>query len=207
MHRTIVGLLLLIFLAAACDRPGPTSPTPSPTEARPAETDDGSFELEGTVQEASGSASSERKDVARTATPTKASPTTESPGASPSPTVDEDAVIVIERGAPGSLAVKVRSYSAGGSPCRFVENDVLVVAFTSGTDFQPTEVTDNTTFPNNLQGSIVQITGRVEEEEGHCLLIADTVRVGQEESSPSTTRSPTRGRTSPTPSPSPTRSP
>ncbi|HVF11953.1 MAG TPA: hypothetical protein VNA87_02595, partial [Actinomycetota bacterium] len=98
------------------------------------------------------------------------------------------------------MAIKIQRYSAGGSPCRFVENDVVVVAFTSGTDFQPSEVTDAKTFPDNLKGTNLQITGRVEEKDRECLLIATTVRVGQTAASPAASRSPARPRTSSTPS-------
>lgn len=199
-----------MVLAAACERPGPVSPGPSPKQSSPAPNVEATFDLEGVVQEASGSASF--KEVA-TPSPTasatrRSTPSVSvSPEASPSPSPETSSTILIERGAPGSLAIKVQRYSAAGSPCRFVENDVLVVAFTSGTDFQPSKVTDEKTFPNNLQGTNVQITGRVEEKDRECLLIATTVRVGQTASSPAASRSPARTRTSPTPSKPPSAQP
>lgn len=210
-HRVIFSMLLvLVVLGAACERPGPQSPGPSPKQSSPSPTAEATFDLEGVVQEASGSASFEQSATPSPAvSPTRRSTQSPSPTSelSPSPTVESTPTVVIERGAPGSLAIKIQRYSAGGSPCRFVENDVLVVAFTSGTDFQPSEVRDERTFPNNLKGTNVQITGRVEEEDRQCLLIATAVRVGQTDSSPAASRSPVRGRTSPTPSRAPSPSP
>lgn len=212
IHKLIFSTLLLILLATACDPPGPASPGPSPKQSSPTPNVEATFELEGTVQEATGSVSIES---ARSPSPSASATRRSSPSATPSPepspslSPEPGSPILIEQGSPGSLAIKIQRYSAGGSPCRFVENDVLVVAFTSGTDFQPPEVTDEKTFPSSLKGTNVQITGRVEETNRECLLIARTVRVGQTAASPAASKSPPRARISPTPSkpPSPPPSP
>src|SRR5688572_9410509 len=132
-HRLIFSMFLVVALAAACERPGPSSPGPSPEPSSHAPDVETTFDLEGVVVEASGSAAFEEGTPSPAASATRRSspspvPTSE---ASPSPSLETAPASIIQRGAPGSLAVRIQRYSAAGSPCRFEERDVLVLAFTS----------------------------------------------------------------------------
>ena len=179
-----LGLVLCLLGAAGCDRlredvegaSGDPSPSPEPKEV--------TFELQGVVVEASGSA-------AVTGTRQETTPTPVTPTSTTSPT--QVTTAIIERAAPGSIAFKLASFDAGDSPCAFQENDVLVVAYTRSTTFEPQDLTEVRGFPNNLQGLTLNISGQVLGEE--CLLLAKAVTV-QEEGAEET-----ESRTTPTPTP------
>ncbi|MGH2810896.1 MAG: hypothetical protein ACRDIA_08440, partial [Actinomycetota bacterium] len=114
----------------------------------------------------------------------------------------------IERAAPGSIALKLRSYTSTPPGCTFNADDVIVVYFGRSTQFDPDSLLQNNKFPNNLQGVVVRITGEVLAVEGECFLAAATVSVTEEAPSPSpTSRTTTRRRATPTPSPTRTSSP
>lgn len=194
-----LGLVLCLLVAAGCDRlredvEGATE-DPSPNEPKEV-----TFELQGVVVEASGSAAV--TGTRQETTPTPVTPTsTSSPETTTSPT--QVTTAIIERAAPGSIALKLASFDAGESPCAFQENDVLVVSYTRSTTFEPQDLTEVRGFPNNLQGLTLNISGQVLGEE--CLLLARAVTVqeeGAEDTESSTTPTPTTtARRTPTPTP------
>jgi hypothetical protein len=202
-----LALILCLVFAAGCDRlredvEGATedpSPSPEPEEV--------TFELQGVVVEASGSAAvtGTRQETSPTpVTRTPATPTsTNTPTATTSPT--QVTTAIIERAAPGSIALKLVSFDAGDSPCAFQENDVLVVAYTRSTTFEPQDLTEVRGFPNNLQGLTLNISGQVIGDE--CLLLAKavTVQEGAQETERRTTPTPTTTSARRTPTPTPTR--
>ena len=205
MRRVLlVALVLSVAVLGACSRPPDPdaekpkiSASPSPTEA-PEQT----FELEGTVVEASGSASvtgTETQTTTRTTTPSPTGKSTSSP--SPTTTTQTTTTTEISKGAPGSIAVKLLSYTSEVSGCSFKQGDTLVVAFTSTTSFDPAVLTDDKSFPNNLKSKALKISGVIiATDDGDCLLVAKSITV---ESPPATpTGKATTGRTA---SPSPTR--
>ena len=188
MQRLITALLLLSLGILGCNR-GEVGVTASPTPPKAAQT----FQLEGTVVEASGSASVGSSPAA---SPAPASPT--STAASATSTSAVAAAVV--HGSPGSVALKLASFSASGGPCSFNDNDVAVVAFVRNTSFKPEDVTDSKNFPNNLQGARLRVSGTVAGPRGDdCLLVANSVEVTG--AAPSPSPSPRTGSRTPTPSP------
>jgi hypothetical protein len=207
----LLALPVLLF-AAACNRaavedPAPVettetaSPTPSPTPD--------TFELEGVVLEASGSAQAANATQSPSpggATPTESPDEGGSPGATASPAVTGEPTPageapLFQNASPGSLALRLNSFSGAG-PCVFNANDTVVVSFTGNTSFEPADVTENERFPNNLIRGTVRVTGDVLEPEEGCVLVARSITVTQASPSP-TARARTGGTRTPTRSPSP----
>ncbi|MDQ4144330.1 MAG: hypothetical protein M3198_11415 [Actinomycetota bacterium] len=188
----------LVVLGVACDRGQQTAVLPVP-EATPPESPTArpSFQLEGTVIEASGSA------AAGQASP---SPTRRATG-SPSPTETAaetpGAGTAIEQAAPGSIAIRLSSYSAPDTTCTFQEGDTVVVGYTRQTTFEPADITGNTRFPNNLANMTVSVAGEILHPE-NCVLSATSVTT-QAQASPTATRGTTTTRTTPRTSPTPRR--
>lgn len=210
MKRLLLLIVIFAIVASGCDRlredaggAGDSSPSPEPAEA--------TFELQGVVVEASGSAAVTGTRQETTRTPVTPSPTSREGGvtstaraaATPRTSPTQVTTPVIERAAPGSIALKLTSFTANESPCGFQEGDVLVVAFTRSTTFEPQELTQARGFPNNLQGLTLDISGRVVGDE--CLLLATAVGVvqgGEDEPDKKASPSPTSARRTPSPTPS-----
>ena len=205
MKRFLILVAIFGLFLSGCDRARQEIEAARDTEedAEPAEV---TFELQGVVVEASGSAA-----VSVDRVPVGPSPTgrdddedsTPSPQGSPT----TQTTTVIERAAPGSIALKLTGFTIERSECVFSEGDVLVVAFTKSTNFDPADLTEARGFPNNLQGLTLVISGTVLGDE--CLLHATNVRVQEEGADVDGGASPTptatgQARRSPTPSPSPT---
>ncbi|HVL50234.1 MAG TPA: hypothetical protein VM754_01870, partial [Actinomycetota bacterium] len=176
----------VFLLAAACGGDPEVVPTQEPTP-EPSPTPTPTFQLEGTVIEASGSASGEEEaspSPAATATPSptaspQASPTGEAgqgqtPGQTPGQTQGQRTAI--EQAAPGSLALRLSSYSGQDTVCRFGEGDTVVIVYTSTTSFDPAAVTGEERFPNNLVNAEVAVQGPVLDEDS-CVLVASSVMV------------------------------
>jgi len=212
----------VFLLAAACGGDPEVVETQEPTP-EPSPTPTPTFQLEGTVVEASGSASGEEASGQQAASPSPAATATPSPTASPQASPTDEAEqgqtpgqtqgqrTAIEQAAPGSLALRLSSYSGQDTACRFGEGDTVVIVYTSTTSFDPAAVTGEERFPNNLVNAEVAVQGLVLDEES-CVLVASSVSVrDQVQASPT---APAAGaaratpRTSPTPrraSPTPAR--
>ncbi len=214
MRRSILAVAIpLSLIASACggqEEEPAAIPTPTEVEETPEVT--GTFELQGRVLETLASVEATQATPGQSPTPTgtrAASPTgspTGSPTTSPtaSPTGSPTEGGAIQRGAPGSMSIRLTSFSAEGSSCIFQQGDTVVVAFTKETSFTPTNLTEVERFPRNLRETNVTVQGTVVEAE-NCILSADSVSV-QTQASPTGTAA--GGRTSPSPtrtaSPSPT---
>jgi len=178
MKRFLVLAAVFVLFLSGCDRARQEIEAARDTEedAEPAEV---TFELRGVVVEASGSAG---VSASRETPPVAPSPTgrdddedsTPSPQGSPT----TETTSVIERAAPGSIALKLTGFTIERSKCVFSEGDVLVVSFTKSTNFDPADLTEARGFPNNLQGLTLVISGTVLGDE--CLLHATDVRVQEE---------------------------
>ena len=218
MKRSVVFYLALVLLvlATACNREAKIDIDTSPNTKEVSPTTPPGFKVEGVVLEASGSAQTSVTGTAATTTPVpRATSTTPAPGAStttspnsgsstsstpsvrPTVTTTTTRRVTTLKGAPGSIAVRLSSFSSDRSDCSFGKDDALVVAFVSSTQFTPSDLTDKPNFPNNLKGLSVSISGIVQDDgSGGCLFIATAVEAG------SAAATPTRARTSTTPSPS-----
>ena len=206
MNRFLVLAAIFVLFLSGCDRARQEIEAARDTDedAEPAEV---TFELQGVVVEASGSAGVAASTETRAVTP---SPTARDEGddedstSSPQGSPTTETTSVIARAAPGSIALKLTAFTIEESECVFSEGDVLMVAFTKSTNFDPADLVEARGFPNNLQGLSLLISGTVLGDE--CLLLATEVRV-QEEGTDAD-----EGGTSPTPtqtgearrSPSPT---
>lgn len=182
--RRWLVVAIVLLLASACNGdPEVTSspeasPAPSPAAA--------SFQLEGTVIEASGSAKGSQGSASPKAAATASAASTTRPGAAASPGASASASApppeqpaqsgtAIEQGAPGSLALKLTAFS-GGDTCVFSPGDTVVVLYTRASAFEPGDVTSNDRFPNNLVNSGVSVAGKVLEKDT-CVLVANSVSV------------------------------
>ncbi len=213
MRKPVLALTVVLMLAASScgqDEPAVTEPEDEQEESPTL----GTFQLQGRILETLGSTEGSptaSPTATSTATPT-ASPTatsTATPTASPTatPTGAQPERAVIERGAPGSMSIRLSSYSAEGTSCTFQNGDTVVVALTRATNFTPSDLRENERFPRNLREVNVNVQGKVVNEE-NCILAADSVATQiQGQASPTPTG--TAGQQSPTAtaSPSPTRSP
>jgi hypothetical protein len=193
MKRALLLTALIGLVGTACNR-SELGVKASPSTAR------ATFELEGSVVEASGSAS---VSTTTAATPT----TTASPTPTTTPTPIAKTTTTVVNAAPGSIALKLTAFSTSGGPCDFKDDDVVVLAFTRNTSFKPEDITKDKTFPNNLQGGRLRVSGTVAGPRGDdCLLVADVVEVTVAAPSPSKsaakTPSPTPTSRRATPSPS-----
>ncbi len=204
MRRSILAMAIpLLLMASACDQEEEPAVTPPPVEEETPEVT-GTFELQGRVLETLASLEATQAQ----ATPGRSPTPTGTPAASPtgSPTASPTGAGAIQRGAPGSMSIRLTSYSAEGTPCLFQQGDTVVVAFTKETSFTPTNLTEVDRFPRNLRETNVTVQGTVVEAE-NCILSADSVAV-QTQAGASPTGTPAGGRTSPSPtgpgSPSPT---
>lgn len=208
----IVGIsLLLVASACAGDEPEAAEETPTQAEESPSSDPLGTFQLQGRILETVASAEGDRPG---------ASPSpTGSPAGTPAPEAEDEAeteddaeatptaeAVAIERGAPGSMSIRLSSYTGEATSCVFEEGDTVAVVYTSSTSFTPPELAENERFPSNLRETNVNVQGRVLDEES-CILVADSVGpqiqgqaaptpTGDSDESPSPTASP---------SPSPTR--
>jgi hypothetical protein len=196
MKRLSAALLLFSLGILGCNR-GEVGVTASPSPSKAAQT----FQLEGTVVEASGSAAVGSTPAA---SPAVASPPATAAAATPTSTL----AATVVHAAPGSVALTLTSFSASGGPCSFNDNDVAVVSFVRNTSFKPEDVTESKNFPNNLQGARLRVSGTVSGPRGDdCLLVADAIEVTA--AAPSPSPSPRGAARTPTPtgraSPSPTR--
>jgi hypothetical protein len=210
MRRSILAMAIpLLLIASACGgQEEEPAAIPSPTEVEETPEVTGTFELQGRVLETLASVEATQATPGQSPTPTgtrAASPTgspTTSPTASPTGSPTEGGAI--QRGAPGSMSIRLTSFSAEGSSCIFQQGDTVVVAFTKETSFTPTNLTEVERFPRNLRETNVAVQGTVVEAE-NCILSADSVSV-QTQASPTGTAA--GGRTTPSPtrtaSPSPT---
>ena len=198
MKRFLVLAAVFVLFLSGCDRARQEIEAARDTEedAEPAEV---TFELQGVVVEASGSAG---VSASRETTPVSPSPTGRDDGddddSTPSPqgSPTTETTSVIERAAPGSIALKLTGFMIERSECVFFKGDVLVVSFTKSTNFDPADLTEARGFPNNLQGLTLVISGTVLGDE--CLLHATNVRVQEEGADVDD------GEASPTPSSTPT---
>lgn len=216
MRKMMLALsVVLMLVASACaeDEPTVTEETPTEVEESPSPTPLGTFQLQGRILETVASVEGPR---------TGASPTpTGSPTGSPTPEAEETdgaeqgeeaeseltptpEAASIEQGAPGSLSVRLTSFTGEATTCNFEEGDTVAVAYTRATSFTPADLTASERFPRNLRETNVNVQGRVLEEE-NCILVADSVGP-QTQASPSPTagESPSPTTASPSPSPSPT---
>ena len=190
--------LTLMLIVSGCgeDEPAVTEDTPREPES-PTPTPIGTFQLQGRIVETLGSTS----DPAAAASPTPTGTPTATPTGAAQPTPTERAEI--ERAAPGSMSIRLTSYSGEATSCIFEQGDTVVVAFTRATNFTPTELTANERFPRNLRETNVNVQGKVVDEE-NCVLSADSV-APQTQGQTSPTAGATAGQTpTPTGSPSPT---
>ena len=176
MRNTRWVLVLFVLLASACNGDADLPTAETTEEASPATP---TFQLEGRVVEASGSARTTQDDPSPAAT-TTASPTATST-ASPTATAGQgqtQPATAIEQAAPGSLALRVTTFSGQDTACTFAEGDTVVVLFTRATTFEPAELTENRTFPNNLGATDVSIQGQL-LDEANCVLVAGSVSIQQ----------------------------
>jgi guanyl-specific ribonuclease Sa len=186
---------VMLLLASACGGDAevePTLPATQPTqEVSPSPTAAPSFQLEGRVIQASGSVKANQATPSPAATATASPGTTGGPGTHPASG--------IEQGAPGSLAVRLSSYSGENSDCVFAEGDTVVVFYSRASTFEPAGLIGNAGFPNNLRNANVVVAGRILDEE-LCLLAADSVATAAGvEASPTAGRRGDTTRTSPPP--------
>jgi hypothetical protein len=213
MRRSILAVAVLSLLTASACGGQEEEPAaiPSPTEVEETPEVTGTFELQGRILETLASVQATQASPGQSPTPTgtRAASPTGSPTGSPtsptaSPTGSPTEGGAIQRGAPGSMSIRLTSFSAEGSSCIFQQGDTVVVAFTKETSFTPTNLTEVERFPRNLRETNVTVSGTVVEAE-NCILSADSVTV-QTQASPTGTAA--GGRTSPSPtrtgSPSPT---
>ncbi|HYN98177.1 MAG TPA: hypothetical protein VEU28_00730 [Actinomycetota bacterium] len=202
MRNTRWVLVLFVLLASACNGDADLPTAETTEEASPATP---TFQLEGRVVEASGSARTTQASPSPATTATASPAETTSPTASPGQGQTETAT-AIEQAAPGSLALRVATFSGQDTACTFAEGDTAVVLFTRATTFEPAELTENRTFPNNLGATDVSIQGQL-LDEANCVLVAGSVSI-QQASEPEATASPTAGRQASTRrSPTPARRP
>lgn len=175
MKRFLVLVAIFGLFLSGCDRARQEIESARDTEdAEPAEV---TFELQGVVVEASGSAAVSVDRVPVGPSPTGRDDDEDStPSPQGSPTTQTTSVI--ERAAPGSIALKLTGFTIEESECVFSEGDVLVVSFTKSTNFDPSDLIEARGFPNNLQGLTLVISGTVLGDE--CLLHATNVRVQEE---------------------------
>ena len=214
MRRSMLAVAIpLLLIASACGQEEEPTPIPSPTEVEETPEVTGTFELQGRVLETLASVEATQATPGQSPTPTgtrEASPTgspTGSPTASPTGSPTDGGAI--QRGAPGSMSIRLTSFSAEGSSCIFQQGDTMVVAFTKETSFTPTNLTEVERFPRNLRETNVTVQGTVVEAE-NCILSADSVSVQTQGQASPTGTAAGGGRTSPSPtrpgSPSPTAS-
>ena len=198
-------LVLFVLLASACNGDAELPTAETTEEASPAATP--TFQLEGRVVEASGSARTTQADPSPAATTTASPTATTAP--SPGATADQDQTqqgTTVEQAAPGSLALRVATFSGQDTACTFAEGDTIVVLFTRATTFEPADLTENRTFPNNLGATDVSIQGQL-LDEANCVFVAGSVTT-QQAGEPEATASPTAGRQASTRrSPTPARRP
>ncbi len=189
----LVGATMLL-LTSACNRNAEVATPETPQEPSP--TTSPSFQLEGKVIEASGSAKAEQ------ASPSPDATTTASPGVAEEEGQTEEEGTAIEQASPGSLALRLSSYSGQESACVFSEGDTVVVLYTRASTFEPDDLTGDDRFPNNLVNSGVAVEGRVLEEET-CVLVANSVSARDQGQPSPTARTGSgaraTGRTSPAP--------
>ena len=183
MKRPGLVLVATMLLLASCDRGADVEPEPQVTqEASPSPTTPPSFQLDGRVLEASGSAeggeAAASPAATATATTTPTANTTASPGGVEDPAATTQPGATIEQAAPGSLALRVSASSGENTGCVFSEGDTVVVLFTRATSFQPGEVTQDEDFPNNLVNGDASIGGQVLDEQ-NCVLVSTSISVGE----------------------------
>ncbi|MBW3588703.1 MAG: hypothetical protein KY429_04730 [Actinobacteria bacterium] len=178
MKRFLVLVAVFGLFLSGCDRA--RQEIDQATDTSEEEPKQATFELQGVVVEASGSAALAGTRTETTQTPVTPSPTGDDEESTPSPEGSPTTVTtaVIERSAPGSIALKLTAFSIEESECLFSEGDVLVVPFTKSTNFEPADLTEVRGFPNNLQGLTVLISGTVLGDD--CLLLATEVSVQEE---------------------------
>jgi hypothetical protein len=206
MRRILLALsIALMLVAAGCAQDEPeVEETPEEVDESPTPEAAGTFQLQGRILETVASVEGEAA-----ASPSPAA----SPTASPSPTGTETpeeeepeetpaATAGIERGAPGSMSIRLTSYTGEATDCSFNEGDTLAVAYTRTTTFTPADLTENARFPRNLRETNVNVQGTVLDEE-NCILVADSVGP-QTQASPTVSPTPDGDEESPSPSPSPT---
>lgn len=145
----------MLMLASGCDQgPGDGKAASGPLRSK------GRFELKGQIN-------------TLTATSSKASASQDSPAAGARPRSGV--------GSPGALAVSISSASTGSDSCKFESNDVVMVLYTTETEFDPSDTPAGRTFPINLRGRSIlakgQLFGRGDDE---CLLVADTIKIEPE---------------------------
>jgi len=216
---------LLLVMAAACNRAAVKTPAPIETTAAPSPSPTpASFELEGVVVEASGSAGAKPSGGAASQSPSQgAASTAPSPGASAGASASPDAGAssspssgsaqpeLFQNASPGSIALRLTSFNSAGGACVFNAGDTLVIAYTGTTSFDPPETTDNSKFPNSIQGFTVGAKGEVISSEQGCLLVARSVNVVKQASPSPSAKKTTKAAPKPTPkasaSPTPSRSP
>ena len=202
MKRFLVLAAVFFLFLSGCDRARQEIEAARDTE-EDAEPKEVTFELQGVVVEASGSAAVSVDRVPARPSPTGRDDEDSTPSPEGSPTTQTTSVI--ERAAPGSIALKLTGFTIERSECVFSEGDVLVVSFTKSTNFDPADLIEARGFPNNLQGLTLVISGTVLGDE--CLLHATNVRVQEEGADADDGASPTptgQARRSPTPSPTAT---
>jgi len=220
---------LLLVMTAACNRAAVKTPAPVETTAAPSPspTPD-SFELEGVVVEASGSAGGKPSGGASSQSPSQGAASTApsagasasasaSPGAGASSSTSSGSAQpeMFQNASPGSIALRLTSFNSAAGACVFSAGDTLVIAYTGTTTFEPAETTDNNKFPNSIQGSTVGAKGDVVDSEQGCLLVARSVNVvtqaspspAPKKSAKAAPRPTSKASASPTPSRSPSSSP
>lgn len=203
MRRILLALsIVLMLVAAGCAQDEPeVEETPDEVEESPTPEVIGSFQLQGRILETVASVGGEAA-----ASPSPAGSPTGSPSPTGTGTPEEEepeetptATAAIERGAPGSMSIRLTSYTGEATACSFNEGDTLAVAYTRTTTFTPADLAENERFPRNLRETNVNVQGTVLDED-NCILVADSV-------GPQTQVSPTPDDDdddeSPSPSPSP----
>lgn len=210
MQKRIAAILSLSLVAgAACAKAAPPKVTGKKSPAvvtSPTAIQESNFTISGVVIEASGSAGS-----------TVSATVSGSAGRSPSPSASASAKASVSPtahatvaggntlpGAPGSIALKLAAIDGAEGDCPFSPGDVLVVVFTSATIFEPSELTAEKAFPNNLKGKKISAEGFIKtlSEEGDCIFVVASVKL-EARTSPSA-KTTTKSSPSPSRSASPT---
>lgn len=196
MRIKVLGVAFALALtASACRQDQPVSlpsPTRTPSQSpSPSSSPDDTFTLEGSVVNAWGtsamSAGQGPSPDASSAASGSASPAgSGAAGASPG---QQDTAGASNAGS-GALTVNLSSYFSE-TECRYNPGDLLVVRFTPATAFQLADLTNDASFPQNLEGVRLTVSGQVAQEPGSCLPVADNITL-LEGSSPAASPQPTQ---------------
>jgi hypothetical protein len=76
----------------------------------------------------------------------------------------------------GAIRLQVASFQSSDGRCSFEPANLVRIAYTSKTQFEPPEITRQVAFPGSLKGRTLNVQGRAFRVGRRCVAVADGVR-------------------------------